>query len=381
MPPRLKKTAKGRKQPETQNELKEVIVSLGASISFKLFSLSLIGGAAALFSICAAIIMTAPATDTSNWPYAEVKIIAPNEVTLEHSEDTAALEHGEQITEYGAAHDTTYKIDLSHDMSLYDTIDNGVIVPRRNGARTVFKAYSTPLFDDLKDTPYKGIVALVMTDYGLSQQRTTQAETVFKDIHINYALNPYTANAQGIIDSARTNGHEIWMDVPLEPDNFPLTESGPLTMLIRSKADENRRRLIWLLSIAKGFPGLIQTQKTDFVNADTEMFNLLTALHEHGLGFASSVVQDGSLVGHAAQQAKVPFAQNNIWLGRSGRLDDLKQDIQKLESMALKNENAMVAFFPPHPSFIEHIGKWVENVRKEHNVIFVPLSYTIKNTY
>ncbi len=378
--PSLKKAAAHNKVQET-NEFKEALMSLGASISFKLFSLSFALGFAALLATGLAIVMTAPKPDTSTWPYAEVKIIVAEEVTLDHGIEEEHPPQDQHVAEYGVAEDTSYKIDLSHDMSLYDTIDNNIVVPRRNGNKTVFKAYNTPLFDAIKNTPYKGIIALVMTDFGLSKERSIQAEELFKDIHINYAMNPYTTGAQNLIDRARAHGHEVWMTIPMEPEKFPLVETGPLTLLVRSKADENRRRLIWLLSTAKGFPGIIHTEDSDFIYAESEMFNLLSALHEHGVGFATALESDTSLAEKIANQTKVPFAHNNIWLGRSGRLDDLEQDIQKLEAMALKQGEPVVAMFPPYPAYISQVAKWVESAREKQNIIFVPLSYTINQKY
>ena len=111
------------------------------------------------------------------------------------------------------------------------------------------------------------------------------------------------------------------------------------------------------------------------------MFNLLSALHEHGVGFATALESDTSLAEKIANQTKVPFAHNNIWLGRSGRLDDLEQDIQKLEAMALKQGEPVVAMFPPYPAYISQVAKWVESAREKQNIIFVPLSYTINQKY
>lgn len=365
---------------------------LAASFSVYAFLITLAVGAAAMTGISFALIKTAPKPDYESWQYAEITIAKTMEQYEEDTHiDTAdnkqhsdthtgtGAQQEEQVAEYGKEHESKYQIDLSHDDSLYDFIDNSIQVPRRAGKRTVFKAYKTPLYDRLKNQSFKGIVSLVMVDYGLSDKISKLAKESFTDTHVTYAMSPYVTSHQDTIDAARVMGHEVWMTLPLQSANFPWVETGPATLLVRSKANENRRRLIWLMSLAKGFPGVINAEDSNYTYSESEMNIMFSALYEHGLAYATQSTAKKNLASSIAKSTKVPNISNELWLNRAARMDKLEANLEKLKNMALDRNDgrASIAFFYPYPKTIEHISKWIEKVKKENDIIFVPLSFNI----
>ena len=59
---------------------------------------------------------------------------------------------------------------------------------------------------------------------------------------------PYAEGLQGWIDLARANGHEVLLEIPMEPIDYPDNDPGPYTLLASANAQEINRRLEWLLS-------------------------------------------------------------------------------------------------------------------------------------
>lgn len=368
--------------------------TLAASFSVWAFFITLAIGAAAFTGIGFALYKTAPQPEYDAWPYVEITIapameqhiadthdqtVAATNQQQDENTDSTEQHTTEHTAEYGVEDDTHYKVDLTHDERLYGEIDGGVIVPKRHGKLSVFNNYRTALFDDLKTRPYKGVVSLVMVDYGLSDKITQQVEKAFDKTHITYALSPYAHHHQDIVDSARKKGHEVWLTLPLQSANFPWVETGPMTLLIRSKANENRRRLIWLLSLAKGFPGIINIEETNFTYSESDANTLFSALYEHGTAYVSGNTEKKTLASSLAKANKVPFTTNDMWLNKTGRIDDLESNLAKLANTALdtKNGKATIAFFEPQPKTIETIAKWAQKVQKEKGIIFVPLSFSL----
>lgn len=394
MPPK-KKIAKNTSRPfELPNKFKMFL----SSFSVPAFALTLVIGATALLGAGFALYKTASAPNYEAWPYVEVRIATIHDQTLDEPQqqaadngDDASSSHSDagneqsadgethSTAEYGIEDDNAYKVDLSHDSALYSTIDNGITVPRRNKGKTVFDAYKSPLFETLKSRSYKGTISLVMTDYGLSDKISTQAAQAFKDLHVTYALSPYALSPQTKLDRARKNGHEVWLTLPLQAKHFPWSETGPMTLLIKSKANENRRRLIWLLSIVKGYTGIMDVQESYFTTSESELNSLFSALHEHGVAYITSDSSDASIIYNVAKTAKVPFKQNNLWLTKTGRMDELDVNLKALEKLALEQggQYAVTAFFPPYPNVIKRISQWANNSAKQQGIIFVPASHNM----
>tara|TARA_R110002124_G_scaffold64985_2_gene177596 strand:+ start:402075 stop:403310 length:1236 start_codon:yes stop_codon:yes gene_type:complete len=380
------------------------------NFSPKVFFITLCLGLAAATGGGFALYNTVRAPDVTAWPYVEIKIehatnfvdSQPPQTTNEDPNDpydhstpltTAAvaaegqeahsandLSGGEPfMAEYSTEADDRYVIDLSHNKKLFDTIDDNIIVPRRSGADTVFQAYSSPLFTDVKSAPYKGVISLVMVDYGLSANITNQADMAFKDIHLSYALSPYAESPQMQLDNARKNGHEVWLSLPLQAKNFPWVETGPTTLLIDSKPDENRKKLIWLLSLARGYPGVISVNESVYETSESDTSLLFSALYQHGVGYVNANPSAPSISREIAQIQKIPFEQSKLWLTTPQSIEALSAKLLDVENMALNSQKdeSIIAFFHPHPKAIERIAQWAKKVSVEKNIAIVPLSFQV----
>ena len=73
-------------------------------------------------------------------------------------------------------------------------------------------------------------VALVLGGLGLNARLTTQAiETLPGEITLSFVA--YAEGLQGWIDMARAHGHEVLIEAPMEPVDFPDNDPGPLTLM------------------------------------------------------------------------------------------------------------------------------------------------------
>ena len=67
---------------------------------------------------------------------------------------------------------------------------------------------------------------------------------------------PYSEGLQGWIDMARAAGHEVLLETPMEPKDYPDNDPGPYTLLADGAPQETTRRLEWVLSRATGYFGV-----------------------------------------------------------------------------------------------------------------------------
>ena len=72
---------------------------------------------------------------------------------------------------------------------------------------------------------------------------------------VTLSFVPYSEDLQGWIDDARAAGHEVILEIPMEPYDYPANDPGPHTLLARADAMENQRRLEWLMSGETGETG------------------------------------------------------------------------------------------------------------------------------
>lgn len=149
--------------------------------------------------------------------------------------------------------------------------------------RTAAEAYARPFTPNGRPK-----VSVVIGGLGLNAQTTRAAiETLPGEITLSFA--PYAEGLQGWIDLARAHGHEVLLETPMEPADYPANDPGPYTLIAANRPEDTVRKLEWLMSRASGYFGLSNYLGARFVESDTAMTTFNAVLKARGLAF----VDDG----------------------------------------------------------------------------------------
>ena len=101
---------------------------------------------------------------------------------------------------------------------------------------TPFGAYARPFAANGKPK-----VALVVGGLGLNAAATKAAiERLPPEVTLSFV--PYADGLQGWIDLARAAGHEVMLEIPMEPLDYPNNDPGPYTLMARAQPGETTRR-------------------------------------------------------------------------------------------------------------------------------------------
>jgi polysaccharide deacetylase 2 family uncharacterized protein YibQ len=149
--------------------------------------------------------------------------------------------------------------------------------------RTAAEAYARPFKPNGRPK-----VSVVIGGLGLNAQTTRAAiETLPGEVTLSFA--PYAEGLQGWIDLARAHGHEVLLETPMEPADYPANDPGPYTLIAANRPEDTVRKLEWLMSRATGYFGLSNYLGARFVESDQAMSTFNAALKARGLAF----VDDG----------------------------------------------------------------------------------------
>jgi polysaccharide deacetylase 2 family uncharacterized protein YibQ len=214
--------------------------------------------------------------------------------------------------------------------------------------RTPAQAYARP-FTDLG----KPKVALVIGGLGLNATATRQAiEQLPADVTLSFV--PYAEGLQGWIDLARANGHEVLLETPMEPVDYPQNDPGPYTLMASDNAQATTKRLEWLLGRASGYFGLTNYLGGRFLANDAAVSSFTGALRQRGLAF----IDDGSARGRGAG---IPRASAERII--DGDLDggSIKAQLATLEASARQRGAALGSGFA-YPVTLEEAKAWAEGL-------------------
>jgi uncharacterized protein len=165
-------------------------------------------------------------------------------------------------------------------------------------------------------------IVIILGGMGLNEKLTRRAITDLPG-EVTFAFAPYGNSLQGQVDSARQNGHEILLQLPLEPVGFPATNPGPKTLLADADQATNEEALHWHMSRFQGYAGVINYMGGRYLSAPPAIKTLLIELKRRGLWF----FEDGSLPLSATDQVAGSL---NMPVRHGGGVIDVNPDTQSI---------------------------------------------------
>jgi polysaccharide deacetylase 2 family uncharacterized protein YibQ len=136
-------------------------------------------------------------------------------------------------------------------------------------------------------------VSVIIAGLGLDAEITRQAVESLPP-QVTLAFSPYAPNLQDWINKARERGHEVLLEVPMEPEDYPENDPGPYTLRARAQPAETVRRLEWILGRASGYFGVTNRMGERFVKSPEGMGAVSGALRNRGVAFIDSGVASAS---------------------------------------------------------------------------------------
>lgn len=214
--------------------------------------------------------------------------------------------------------------------------------------RTPATAYARPFTANGKPK-----VALVIGGLGLQASTTRQAiENLPPEVTLSFAVN--SDNLQGWIDLARRYGHEVLLETPLEPIDYPQNDPGPLTLRANARPEEMAKILDGILAKATGYFGVTNYMGSRFVTSTPAMTGFAAALKRRGLAF----VDDGSAVGRGSG---IPRASAYAVIDEQPAPATIAGRLSALETAAGQKGQALGSGFA-YPVTVQQVALWARGL-------------------
>lgn len=230
--------------------------------------------------------------------------------------------------------------------------------------RTPAQAYARPFTPNGRPK-----VSLVIGGLGLNQRATRQAiDTLRPEITLSFVV--YAEGLQGWIDMARARGHEVLLETPMEPLNYPDNDPGPYTLMAEGQPPETVKKLEWILSRATGYFGLTNYLGSRFLSEDKAYAAFANSVKGRGLAF----IDDGAA---ARRGGGIPraTAERVIDDRLSGQAID--QQLMALEGGALQRGQALGSGFA-YPVTLEKVAAWANTVEQRGYQLAPASALTVK---
>jgi polysaccharide deacetylase 2 family uncharacterized protein YibQ len=223
----------------------------------------------------------------------------------------------------------------------------------------------------MPDNPNAPQVAIVVAGLGISAATTSEALAKLPG-SVTLGFAPYGADLDRLGARARQSGHEVLLQVPMEPLDYPDSDPGPQTLLTSLDATKNVERLHWLMSRMQGYVGLANFMGARFTASDQALAPVLREAAKRGLIYVDDGSSARSLASQIAGANNLPFAKADLVIDAVPTGADIDRALARLERTA-RERGIAVGVANALPASIEHIANWA-TLAASHGILLVPIT-------
>jgi hypothetical protein len=258
------------------------------------------------------------------------------------------------------------------DAKLLESIRHGQI-PRvsADGARPLV-AYARPVAEKSAE-PKMPRIALVVTGLGISS--STTAEALKLPPAVTFAFAPYGTDLDRIASRARGEGHELLLQLPMEPFDYPDNDPGPQTLLTSLAPEQNIDRMHWLMSRFQGYVGVANYMGSRLTANDAAFAPVLREVAKRGLMYLDDGSSPRSLAGQIAGGNGLPFAKASVVIDAVPTPNEIDRALVRLETLA-RDGGIAVGVATTLPVSIARLAKWAK-AAESRGFLLVPISAAV----
>jgi uncharacterized protein len=190
---------------------------------------------------------------------------------------------------------------------------------------------------------------------------------------VSIAYGAYGRSLQDAVKYARADGHEVLLQIPLEPNNYPTENPGAHTLLTSLPPEENMKRLQWMMSRYTGYVGVTNLMGAKFEASQEALTPVLEELKKRGLLY----VDDGSV--HASTTSQIGSTIGLDYAVATIQSDgsDIAKQLAKLEATA-KERGAAIAVVKVKLGTAKQLADWAAKLQSK-GIVLVPVSAVVRS--
>ncbi|MBW9065637.1 divergent polysaccharide deacetylase family protein [Rhizobium herbae] len=219
-------------------------------------------------------------------------------------------------------------------------------------------------------------IALVVGGLGLSQTGTQNALRQLPP-EITMAFAASGNSLERWMQEARRNGHEILLQVPFEPFDYPENNPGPHTLRVGMDARKNLSELRSSLARITNYTGIMNFLGGRFLSDADSLEPVMRDIGRRGLLFLDDGTSAQSLTGTLAETIGVPHGFADMVIDTELERTAILKKLDELERIARRNGSA-IGVASAFDESVEAISQWADEAGTR-GIEFVGVSALVKD--
>ena len=237
--------------------------------------------------------------------------------------------------------------------------------PYRKNARTFENAAGKPT------------ISIIVGGLGTNFGRTKAAiDDLPPEITLSFA--PTALNLSSWVNRARRAGHEVLIELPMEPYDYGRLQPHPQILQTGFSSDTNIGRLGKLLARTNGYMGVMNYQGAKFATELDDVTPIMAELKKRGVAFFENGHLAKSEFGQAAHAQNLAFGEATTSIDARMDADEISKELMLLEVTARENGKALGTGLS-FPLTLDLLKEWLPTL-EEKGIVLAPASYYAAST-
>ena len=238
------------------------------------------------------------------------------------------------------------------------------------------EVYARPLLTAGSLKPVAPQIAIMVGGMGLSAATTLDAADKLPGA-VTLGFAPYGADLEKQVAQARAQGHEVLLQAPMEPFDYPQNDPGPHTLRQNAEAAETLDDLHWLMGRFTGYAGVANFLGARFTANKAALAPVLQDIASRGLFYVDDGASPQSLVVDMARDSGLNAIKADVVIDANSKPEAIAASLLALEVLARKNGSAL-GIASALPVSIEQVSRF-SRALEGRGIALVPVSALVVN--
>jgi uncharacterized protein len=218
-------------------------------------------------------------------------------------------------------------------------------------------------------------IAIMLGGMGLNA-KLTQAAIDDLPGDVTFAFAPYGENLQAQVNKARANGHEVLLQLPMEPMGYPANNPGPKTLLADAEVSANIDALHWHMSRFTGYTGVTNYMGGRLLSTATALKPVMQEIQKRGLVYLEDSSTSLTSSADVAKDVNLPERHAQIVIDSDPTPQSIATALGLLEDEAKTNGFAIGTGSGLEVT-LDTVKEWSQQL-KDKGILLVPVSAMYK---
>ena len=226
----------------------------------------------------------------------------------------------------------------------------------------------------LAESKYKIRIGLLITGIVNNSDILQKIESLPGEVSLGYS--PYCMDITEHLTKIVAKGHDIYVQTPFEPENYPIDDPGYLGILRAQHNKGNMNRLNTILTKFDMIKGVYSEPSEKFTSYAEELKPILDEIKKNNLLFLYGNGVGNKIFDDLTTEKSIQVLYKNILVDQEVNDIAIKARLSELEKIATE-KGFVIAYARPYPLTLSIILDWINSLDKK-GISIAPISQIAK---